>query len=143
MYYLLATDGSDHARQAEDHLLRRVNFGEDRVLVVSVISEEPNPLASAETKADYETSLISSAEDIVDMVTNRLSNEGVNAVSTIEHGHVGKRICDTADREDVDEIIMGRRGRGTARELLLGSVSRYVIHHSVKPVTIVPPPESE
>jgi nucleotide-binding universal stress UspA family protein len=54
-------------------------------------------------------------------------------------GNPGEEICEYARKTDVDSIIMGRRGRGEVRELLLGSVSQYVVHHTDLPVTLVSP----
>lgn len=115
----------------------------DRIHVLTALQDEPNPFASPDRKADYETELISGAEDLVEVVHNRLSGEGYSVDSSIEHGHAGTVICETAEREGVDGIVMGRRGRGTAGELLLGSVSRYVTHHANCPVTVVPPADQE
>jgi nucleotide-binding universal stress UspA family protein len=45
-------------------------------------------------------------------------------------GSPGRVICSIADEWDADLIIMGRRGLSAIREMLLGSVSNYVLHHA-------------
>lgn len=113
--------------------------GRDSVRVLTVIDEQPHPLANPDAKADYETELISLADDIVEDTVDRLDGRGFATTSDVKHGAPGPVICETADRIDANGIIMGRRGRGTATEVLLGSVSRYVTHHASCPVTVVPP----
>lgn len=48
-------------------------------------------------------------------------------------------LMDVADREDADLIVVGSRGHGGFGELLLGSTSHQLAHHSRRPVVIVPP----
>lgn len=52
-------------------------------------------------------------------------------------GDPGKIICETAENWKADAILMGRRGRSGLREMLLGSVSSYVLHHAPCSVMIV------
>jgi nucleotide-binding universal stress UspA family protein len=40
-------------------------------------------------------------------------------------------------------LVMGRRGHGTFRDMLLGSVSRQVTVHAKCPLVLVPPPVEE
>ncbi len=42
----------------------------------------------------------------------------------------GRRICEFADSESIDLIVMGRRGISGVNEFLVGSVSNYVLHRS-------------
>ena len=37
----------------------------------------------------------------------------------------------------IDLVVIGARGRSSAKEIFLGSVSNYVLHKSKKPVLIV------
>ncbi len=48
------------------------------------------------------------------------------------------RILDVAEAEKADLLVMGRRGLGRVREVLLGSVSQKVLHHADCKVVIVP-----
>lgn len=45
-------------------------------------------------------------------------------------GSPGKNICRQAQEWNADLIVIGRRGHSGIREMLLGSVSNYVMHHA-------------
>lgn len=42
--------------------------------------------------------------------------------------------------KDIDMIVMGRRRRGQLQEMILGSLSQYVLHRTQCPVLLVPEP---
>ncbi len=41
--------------------------------------------------------------------------------------HPGEMICQAAKEKHVDTIVLGRRGMGAIKRLILGSVSRFVV----------------
>lgn len=56
-------------------------------------------------------------------------------------GNPAAAIIETA--QDADLVVLGARGDGGFRSLLLGSVSRQVVHHASCPVVVVPPGDWE
>ncbi|SRR5579883_2046492 len=55
---------------------------------------------------------------------------GITTEFTQNSGSPGRTICELARMWEADLIIVGRRGYSGLNELLLGSVSNYVLHHA-------------
>jgi len=68
-----------------------------------------------------------------------VTQRGIKFREKIMRGDTGYNIIKLAHdkKENYDLIIIGSRGRGTMKELFLGSVSNYVVHSSKIPVLIV------
>ncbi|BAY59441.1 hypothetical protein NIES2135_63180 (plasmid) [Leptolyngbya boryana NIES-2135] len=64
---------------------------------------------------------------------------GVETEITQSFGDPGHVICDVARNWQADLIIIGRRGLSGWKEMILGSVSNYVIHHAPCSVLTVQP----
>jgi len=70
-------------------------------------------------------------------LTEKATQMGAIADFTQNAGDPGRTICDVARTWDADLILMGRRGRAGLSEIILGSVSNYVLHHAPCSVLIV------
>lgn len=64
---------------------------------------------------------------------------GVSAEFSQTAGEPAKVLCDLAKTWEADLIVVGSRGRRGLGELLLGSVSNYVMHHAPCSVLVVHP----
>jgi nucleotide-binding universal stress UspA family protein len=65
------------------------------------------------------------------------NNKGIKIETKLLQGNPSSVIIDFCENEKQDIIIMGSRGMGKFKELVLGSVSNKVLHHSSCPVMIV------
>lgn len=78
-----------------------------------------------------------------DAIAGALGGEeaGVEIEPTLVEGRAAQALLAAA--KDADLLVVGARGHGGFRGLLLGSVSEQVAHHARCPVLIVPRPGEE
>ena len=144
---LVAYDGSDAARCAIERAAAL--FPGHHALVVSVA--QPPALGSQawagaiETMADF----VEADREAVDR-SGAVAEEGVRiaragglcaeSLAVVSAGPVSSTLLAAADNVDAATIVMGSRGLTGVRSVLLGSVSRAVLHETVRPTLIVRPP---
>ncbi len=69
----------------------------------------------------------------------RAAKKGIQLTGKAIAGDPGYDIARFANnsKNRIDLVVIGARGRGSAKELFLGSVSNYVLHKSKKPVLVI------
>ncbi|NEN98178.1 MAG: universal stress protein [Moorea sp. SIO3I7] len=65
------------------------------------------------------------------------NDHGIAAEVSCELADPSVGICDLAQKWSADLIVLGRRGLGGLKEIVLGSVSNYVVHHAPCSVLVV------
>jgi nucleotide-binding universal stress UspA family protein len=93
----------------------------------------------------YDTEAIEKAgRELLDQVVDRaladLGSPEVTVERTLAVGGPAMNLLDAGKHADL--MVIGRRGLGGFKRLLLGSVSESVAHHSPCPVVILPPEET-
>jgi nucleotide-binding universal stress UspA family protein len=136
---LVAIDGSADADRALTQAIDLAESENARLTIFSAVVTPPASAyfgsggpAAAELARDAETEAAAILRTAVDGVPDDVS------VSTVlSREPVRPALIHEVEDGAHDLVVMGSRGRGAVRSVLLGSVSHYVLHHSRAPVLIV------
>lgn len=143
---LVAVDGSapsDRAVALAVELAKTMDAGLVILNVVETSVLVPVPMGvMAEVEGAYLTSrevLESAAKEVVDKAAETATMANLaEVIELVKFGPAAKTIVEVAEEEEVEMIVMGRRGLGDLSGLLMGSVSHKVDHISNVPVLTVP-----
>ncbi len=138
---LVAVDGSPHADRALEEAidLARATGG---TLTVVAVTPDPATLISSPGAAfvpdygDILKDLNAAYQELLDTAMAKVPSE-VESRAQLLHGRPARAILDEAESGGHDLIVMGSRGRGHIRSLVLGSVSHEVLHEGRVPVLVM------
>ncbi|MGD1861497.1 MAG: universal stress protein [Leptolyngbyaceae cyanobacterium] len=74
---------------------------------------------------------------LLESFADKAKAAGINTEFTQDIGNPGRAICKRAKSWGADLIIVGSHGRKGLSEMLLGSVSDYVMHHAPCSVMVI------
>lgn len=77
------------------------------------------------------------ARDVLVRVARDVASGARAVESTVVVGHPAEEIVRAAAEPGVDLVVVGARGLGRFKRLILGSVSERVLHHAACPVLVV------
>ena len=133
---LLSTDGSEFSEGAVRESINLAKTCGSKLYTVSVIEVNPEFVALAPQvvkKFEKETRVH------LESIKTRASNEGVDCeIIAHEEEEPFQYIVDEAAKNNVEMIIMGRRGRIGLKRLMMGSVTARVIGYAPCKVLVVP-----
>ena len=138
---LVGTDGSEAAIRAVAWAASLARQLDAEVIAVHVFTFDPAQLSDDLVVLPEEEMerLKEKSRSFLDGTWSApLRSAGARFRTLLETGNAARALLDAAKREGADLIIVGSRGRGGFREMLLGSVGHHLTHHSPVPVVIVP-----
>jgi len=139
---LVAFDGSAHAEAALDEAIDLARATNGRLTLLTAVPDRSGAWAvggaywapvSLEMVADQDER---ARARMLDAATERLPPD-VAVTKLVRHGPPAQAILTEAACGEHDLIVVGSRGCGELRSLLLGSVSHEVLHSSPVPVLVV------
>jgi len=140
---LVAFVGSAPSQHALDEAIELARASHGSVTVMTV-APEPSRLWSAGLGYADPLDLDGLGDQVerqhrsmLDRVVSTLPVD-VPVFSILRRGAAAPALIEEADTGDHDMIVMGSRGHGELRSLLLGSVSHHVLQASPIPVLVVP-----
>lgn len=135
---LVPIDGSDNSFRALDHAIFLSKKITARITALRVM--EYLPLVYVQSQRTMDTILskyLEESESILKKSIDIGEKKGVRIESKMKKGDAASNILNYSKKEDYDTIIMGRRGTGKLRQLVLGSTSTKVLNHSDCTVVII------
>ena len=137
---LMAFDGSQHAQQA---LTEAIDLAQTNSGTLTVMSVAPAPSVWAMSGYDVPIDVDRVSKEfereyqsMLDGAVRRIPAD-LPVTKVLKKGAAGREIAGEANSGDYDLVVMGSRGRGELRSLLLGSVSHRVLQASHVPVLVV------
>ncbi len=137
---VVALDGSEASREAFHRAVEEAGYRNAEVLAVHVYEYPSLTGYESAMTVNLET-LKHAAEawmtaELAHLDSSYEADVPVDVRTDVRCGHPGGQLIEAA--QDADLLVLGSRGYGGFRGLLLGSVTTYCVHHLPCAVLVVP-----
>jgi nucleotide-binding universal stress UspA family protein len=133
---VLAFDGSEYSKRALQYAKMLAERFEATLWLVHIFTHTSDLFGYEDYEKLY-SKRKAGGQVLLDEARQGLGNTMLDVREELEEGPEAESILNIAKNCQADLIIMGTRGFGTLKGLLVGSVSRKVIHHASCPVMVV------
>jgi nucleotide-binding universal stress UspA family protein len=141
---LIAVDDSPFAHQIIDWSLSDVLRPEDKVILVHVREPAVYLTGNVGFMVEIDSSFkkiqdanLQRSEELLSELGKKLQVKGLQVKSYSLLGDPRDVIIKQIQQDKPDFVIVGRHGKGHRMHMLMGSVSKYLVHHAQVPVTII------
>lgn len=136
---LVPLDGSDNSFRALDVAIFLAKSCNAKIVCLYSIMIIPVTEAQVVTPFEFQIKEEKYAKQILEKAKHIAKQNIVKFAQIINFGNAGYNIVRHVKNESngIDLVVMGSRGRGSIKEIFLGSTSNYVLHKSPIPVMIV------
>lgn len=134
---LVPIDGSQHSLRALKVAVERAT-ADPKIRLVVLNVQAPMPSSLFVTRSMIAEHQAAGGRAALTKALQKLQRHSIKAETIVAVGEPGQTIAKVARRRRCGEIVLGSRGLGSVKGLILGSVTTKVIHATHVPVTVVP-----
>ncbi len=138
MKILVCFDGSDRSQNALNKTLELFK-GQNPDMMILLVAEEPLD-ASMENEEVYEE-WQKECHDLLNEAARNVTQLGLEVDAILATGDPRKMIMEAIENKAPDLVVLAKRGKGSVKDALLGSVSTYIVRQAKCPVLVVKKPE--
>ena len=135
---LIAVDGSEVSYRALHAALFLSEKLGSKITAIHVMENVPPVYIESQKVLDeLLEARKNESQKILDECSLIATKKGITLTTNLLEGNPASTILEFSQSEKYDVIIIGSRGMGKFKELILGSVSNKVIHHSTCPILLI------
>ena len=135
---ILATDGSENAHRAA---LASIDLAKglllSSIIITHIATNPPDQSRMVKAQFDVHNLLEEDAKKAMTRTIDALTQAGIDYHLKVAIGDPSTEVVEIAKKEQADLIILGTRGLGAIKGVLMGSVSQKIIQAASCPVMIV------
>lgn len=135
---LVPVDGSDNSYRALDAALLLSEKLGSNITVIHVMEQVPiTHIGSEKQLNEFLQAYKKENQEILSKCSEIAAQKGLTINTFLLEGNPASEILNFSKKEKFDLLIMGRRGLGKFKELILGSISSKIVHHSPSAVLLI------
>lgn len=132
---LVPLDGSKNSISGLEEAIAIAKPTGASITGLCVIPTTP-PIPVIGTQSDFKNQWTDAAAKFMAEAKKTSSRNGVSFHGKLLYGMATTDIADFANKKKYDLVVIGSHGRGSIKELFLGSVANSVVHRSKVPVLV-------
>ena len=141
-HLLVPLDESELSERALEYARKLLAPG-GKITVITAVPDNPLPGSryTAKEVDDIRTGMVEHADAYLERIAQSLKSDNILTERIVANGKPEDAIIDTANRLNVDAVVMSTHGRSGISRWVLGSVTQKVLGTLLRPVFVVPDPE--
>lgn len=138
---VVGVDGSDQSIRAAGVAAALARSAGAHLRIVTVVRPPEGwwgIVGSPPTAEALGDSLSNAQRNVLDRAVAQIDLEGIDYETQEEIGDPSEQLIEVCERRNADVLVVGRRGEGFFRRMVLGSVANHLAHEAPCPVVLVP-----